>query len=42
MFIPDPDYYGIAHPGSGIPDPKTARKVRGEKKLYNFFFVKVS
>jgi hypothetical protein len=30
MFIPDPDF---THPGSLIPDPKTATKERGEKKL---------
>jgi hypothetical protein len=28
MFIPDPDFYP-----SRIPDPKTATKERGEKKL---------
>ncbi len=28
MFIPDPDFYP-----SRIPDPKTAMKDRGEKKL---------
>jgi hypothetical protein len=28
MFIPDPDFYP-----SWIPDPKTATKERGEKKL---------
>ncbi len=35
MFIPDPDFYPsrIPDPGSRIPDPKTATKVRGEKKL---------
>jgi hypothetical protein len=34
--IPDPDFYPsrIPDPGSGIPDPKTATKERGE----NFFF----
>jgi hypothetical protein len=35
MFIPDPDFYPsrIQDPGSRIPDPKTATKERGEKKL---------
>jgi hypothetical protein len=34
MFIPDPDFYG-----SRIPDPKTATKERGGKKIcYNFLF----
>jgi hypothetical protein len=35
MFIPDPDFYPsrIPDPGSRIPDPKTATKERGEKKL---------
>jgi hypothetical protein len=28
MFIPDPDFYPFR-----IPDPKTATKERGEKKL---------
>ena len=28
--IPDPDF---THPGSRIPDPKTATKERGEKKF---------
>jgi hypothetical protein len=28
MFIPDPDFYP-----SRIPDPKTATKERGEKKI---------
>jgi hypothetical protein len=33
--IPDPDFYPsrIPDPGSWIPDPKTATKERGEKKL---------
>jgi len=33
--IPDPDFYPsrIPDPGSRIPDPKTATKERGEKKL---------
>jgi hypothetical protein len=35
MFIPDPDFYPFR-----IPDPKTATKERGEKKLLsNLFFV---
>jgi hypothetical protein len=36
--IPDPDFYPSRIPdlGSRIPDPKTAKKDRGEK----FFFVK--
>jgi hypothetical protein len=36
--IPDPDFYPSRIPdlGSRIPDPKTGRKERGEKK----FFVK--
>jgi hypothetical protein len=29
MFIPDPDFYP-----SRIPDPKTAKKERGEKNFY--------
>jgi hypothetical protein len=33
MFIPDPDFYP-----SGIPDPKTATKERGEKKLVVILF----
>ncbi len=35
MFIPDPEFYPsrIPDPGSRIPDPKTATKERGEKKL---------
>jgi hypothetical protein len=35
MFIPDPDFYPSRIPGLGsrIPDPKTATKDRGEKKL---------
>jgi hypothetical protein len=33
MFIPDPDFYP-----SRIPDPKTATKERGKKKIcYTFF-----
>ncbi len=31
MFIPDP--------GSRIPDPKTATKERGEKKILSYFFM---
>jgi hypothetical protein len=35
MFIPDPGscFLPILDPGSRIPDPKTATKERGEKKL---------
>ncbi len=35
MFIPDPDFYPSRIPDlvSRIPDPKTATKERGEKKL---------
>jgi hypothetical protein len=35
MFIPDPDFYSSRIPDLGfrIPDPKTARKERGEKKF---------
>jgi hypothetical protein len=35
MFIPDPDFYPFRIPdlGTRIPDPKTATKERGEKKL---------
>ena len=35
MFIPDPGSRILifTHPGSRIPDPKTATKERGEKKL---------
>jgi hypothetical protein len=34
--IPDPDFYPsrIPDPGSRIPDPKTGRKERGEKKSF--------
>ncbi len=32
MFIPDPDFYPSRIPDQ-IPDPKTAKKERGEKKL---------
>jgi hypothetical protein len=40
MFIPDPDFYPsrIPDPGSRIPDPKTATKDRGEKKLVSIPF----
>jgi hypothetical protein len=35
MFIPpDPDFYP-----SRIPDPKTARKERGEKNLLSYLFL---
>jgi hypothetical protein len=34
MFIPDPDFYP-----SRIPDPKTGKKERGEKKLLSYLFV---
>jgi hypothetical protein len=35
MFIPDPDFFPTLIPdlGSRIPDPKTATKEKGEKKL---------
>jgi hypothetical protein len=35
MFIPDPDFYPFRIPDlrSRIPDPKTATKERGEKKI---------
>jgi hypothetical protein len=38
MFIPDPDFYPfrVPDPRSRIPDPKTATKERGEKKLFYF------
>jgi hypothetical protein len=40
MFIPDPVswFLPIPNPGSRIPDPKTATKERGEKKLLSYFF----
>jgi hypothetical protein len=40
MFIPDPDFYPsrISDPGSRIQDPKTAKKERGEKKIYYHIF----
>jgi hypothetical protein len=34
MFIPDPDLYP-----SRIPDPKTAKKEMGQKKIFSYFFV---
>jgi hypothetical protein len=39
--IPDPDFYPsrIPDPGYRIPDPKTATKERGEKKLVVPFYV---
>jgi hypothetical protein len=40
--IPDPDFYPSRIPdlGSRIPDPKTGRKERGEKKFFvKHFFV---
>ncbi len=42
MFIPDPGswFLPIPDPGSRIPDPKTGRKERGEKKNFvKYFFV---
>jgi hypothetical protein len=38
MFLPDPDFYPsrISDPGYQIPDPKTATKERGEKKLLSY------
>jgi hypothetical protein len=38
--IPDPDFYPSRIPdlASRIPDPKTATKERGEKKLLSYFF----
>jgi hypothetical protein len=41
MFIQDPDFYPsrIPDPGSRIPDPKTATKERGEKKLVVIPFI---
>jgi hypothetical protein len=40
MFIPDPDFYPSRIPdlGSRIPDPKTATKERGEKKICRHIF----
>jgi hypothetical protein len=40
MFIPDPDFYSsrILDLGSRIPDPKTATKERGEKKIVVILF----
>jgi hypothetical protein len=42
--VPDPDFYPswIPDPGSRIPDPKTALKERGEKKLVVTFFVAIN
>jgi hypothetical protein len=44
--IPDPDFYPsrIPDPGSWIPDPKTGRKERGEKKFFvkHFFAAQIS
>jgi hypothetical protein len=39
--IPDPDFYPsrIPDPGSRIPDPKTATKERGEKKIWCHTFL---
>jgi hypothetical protein len=39
--IPDPDFYPsrIPDPGSRIPDPKTGRKERGEKKILSNIFL---
>jgi hypothetical protein len=38
MFIPDPDFYP-----SRIPDPKTATKERGEKKIVVIpFFIAIN
>jgi hypothetical protein len=39
--IPDPNFYPsrIPDPGSRIPDPKTATKVRGEKQIVITFYV---
>jgi hypothetical protein len=34
MVIPDPDFYPTR-----IPDPKTATKERGEKKLMSYLFM---
>jgi hypothetical protein len=42
MFIPDPGswFLPIPDPGSRIPDPKTGRKERDEKKIFvKHFFV---
>jgi hypothetical protein len=38
--IPDPDFYPsrIPDPGSRIPDPKTATKERGGKKIFHTIF----
>jgi hypothetical protein len=37
--IPEPDFLPIPDPGSRIPDPKTATKERGEKKLLSYLFI---
>jgi hypothetical protein len=39
--IPDPDFYPSRIPdlGSRIPDPKTGRKERGEKKIFVNIFL---
>jgi hypothetical protein len=41
MFIPDPGslFLPIQDLGSRIPDPKTATKERGEKKIVNIPFL---
>jgi hypothetical protein len=41
MFISDPDFYPSRIPdlGSRIPDPRTASKERGEKKLVVIPFI---
>jgi hypothetical protein len=41
MFIPDPGSRILifTHPGSRIPDPKTATKERGEKNLLSQLFM---
>jgi hypothetical protein len=41
MFIPDPDFYPFRIPdlGSRIPDPKSAKKERGEKKFVVKLFI---
>jgi hypothetical protein len=41
--IPDPDFYPsriliFTHPGSRIPDPKTATKEMGEKNQLSYLF----
>jgi hypothetical protein len=39
-LTPDPDFYPSRIPnlGSRIPDPKTVKKERGEKKLFSYLF----